>query len=205
MKIFAFVDVHGNKKIIDDIIKNVKKNDPDLLICLGDLSEFGQKSEELLEKFRILNKPMLIIPGNHDEYELKKAAKKFDFCIYLHKGAYKVNNIIFFGYGGGGFSFEEPELEFIAKKFKSELKKEDKIIILSHAPVYGTKTDYMDGLGHRGNRSLLKIIKEIKPMLVLCGHFHENAGKTDKVDSTIILNPGPSGKFIEINGNSINF
>ncbi len=70
--------------------------------------------------------------------------------------------------------------------------------MLSHAPVYGTKLDYLEGLGHRGNKSLRKVILDIKPKIALCGHLHENAGKIDKAGITIVLNPGPLGKIIEI-------
>ncbi len=35
-----------------------------------------------------------------------------------------------------------------------------------------------------------KLIEDIKPLVVLCGHVHESRG-IDKLGSTVIVNPGP--------------
>ena len=47
-------------------------------------------------------------------------------------------------------------------------------------------------------KSLREFIKKFKPKFVVCGHLHENEKKEDKLNNTIILNPGKYGKIIEI-------
>lgn len=199
MKLLVFSDVHSEKRYIDPLVKLAKKEKPDFLICAGDLADWGQNIVGLAKEFDKLDIPMILIPGNHEENEedLKKLIKETKNIIYLHSGSYEVNDIIFFGYGGGGFSKIDPVFERIMNKFKKTVK-DKKVIFVTHAPVFETKTDYIPGLGHVGDKSILKAIKEIKPILVVCGHIHDSAGTVDRVGDTVIVNPGPVGKIIEL-------
>ena len=48
MKIFAFTDTHSNLKSLDTVHEKVKRENPDLVICAGDISVFDQGSGLLL-------------------------------------------------------------------------------------------------------------------------------------------------------------
>jgi len=196
MKVLAFVDVHGDINALKNITK--KSAEADLLICAGDLSNWGQKLDYLLSLLSKTKKLLLIIPGNHEtNKEIKKSCSLFDFAQDLHKASYSLNNYIFFGYGGGGFALSNSEFEGITKKFKKTIKKNSKIILITHAPPYKTTLDKLP-IGHRGCKSIRKFVEDIQPKLVICGHMHENAGNEDKIKKTLIINPGKDGKIIEI-------
>ena len=199
MKLFAFTDVHGDRNIIKKIIKEAKEEHPDILICAGDLSNFGINFNRLLSMFETLKLPLLIIPGNHETQELvKNACKKTNFAISIHKGVFKLNNYFFFGYGEGGFEKEDREFENLAKKFKKEINKNSKVILITHAPPYKTNLDYLENTNsYHGNNSIRKFIEEVHPLINICGHLHENENKIGKINNTIIINPG-KGKIIEI-------
>ncbi len=198
MRLLAFVDVHGNKKAINGLIELSKKENPDALVCSGDISNFSSDLEEIIRSFKSAGKPLLIIPGNHeDENELNQLCKNFDFCIDIHKNVYKIGNYLFIGFGGGGFSFEDYEFEAFIRKIKNKISKEDKIILVTHAPIYGTKVDIIPGLGHRGCKSYRKFVEVFKPVVVICGHLHETEKISDKIGKTLIINPGKYGKIIE--------
>ena len=198
MKIFAFTDIHGDNKIINKILLQIKEESPDLLICAGDLSDFSQNLKNLILKFKITNLPLLIIPGNHETpEEIKQICKKTKFAIYLHRASYELNDYIFFGYGTGGFDREDKTFEKLIPKFKKSIKKNKKIILITHAPPYKTKLDKLSYIGYQGSVSIRKFIEIINPVIHICGHLHENAGNIDKIKNTVILNPG-DGKIIEI-------
>lgn len=199
MKLLVFSDVHSQKKYVDSLVKTAKEEKPDFLVCAGDLADWGENIIGMAKEFDKLEIPMILIPGNHeeDEEDLKRLVKETKNIIYLHSGSYNVNDVVFFGYGGGGFSKIDYKFERIINKFKKTIKNK-KIIFVTHAPVFETKTDIVPGIGHVGNKSILKAIKEIKPILVVCGHIHDSAGKVDKVGDTVIVNPGPKGKIIEL-------
>lgn len=198
MKVLVFVDTHGNKAALERIVRQAEK--VDLLICCGDISDWGQNLKNIFSILSKAKKPLLIVPGNHEmEEELEKVCSSFNYIVYLHQKSYELNNYIFFGYGGGGFALTDPKFEKITKKFKKTLKKNSKVILITHAPPYHTKVDLLNHLGHRGCKSIRRFIEEIQPAFHFCGHLHENNAKRDKVKNTFIVNPGPEGKIINLN------
>jgi len=199
MKILAFVDLHSDFGYLKKIIEKAKEKQPDFLVCAGDISDFGNDIEKIFKELEKLKIPMLIIPGNHESASnIDQLCKKFKFAINIHRGLYEINDYCFFGYGESGFDEEDPDFDKISNKFKKEIKPGKKIILVTHAPVYGTKVDYLDKLGHKGNKSIRRFIEEVQPKLAICGHFHETETQMDRIKNTVIINPGKFGKIILI-------
>lgn len=195
MKILAFVDLHGNKKAMRDIEKKAKS--ADVVVCAGDISIFENDLPDILRSLNKLNKTVIIIPGNHeDEKDLQMLSKRYSHIKDVHNRAYRIENYLFLGYGGGGFSTVDRDFEKLGKKFMKVMK-DRKVILVTHAPAYKTKLDDIDG-NSCGNKSITNFIKKAKPELVISGHLHENAGKEDKIGKTRLVNPGPYGKIIII-------
>jgi len=198
MKILAFVDLHGNYKALKEIKKKAKQ--ADLIVCAGDISIFENELDLLLLQLNELKKPVLIIPGNHeDDKDLSKLTKMFNNIIDIHKKTFIKENCLFLGYGGSGFSMVDKEFIETAKKFEKIIKKhqDKKIILITHAPPYKTKLDKIMN-EPCGNKSIKNFILKVKPNLVIAGHLHENAGKEDKIGKIKLINPGPFGKIINI-------
>ncbi len=197
MKIFAFTDTHGDEKLINKILTQIKQESPNIIICAGDISDFSKNLKNLILKFKDINIPFLIIPGNHETpKDIKKICEKTNFAIPLHKSAYEIGDYIFFGYGTGGFDKTNKNFEKMIPKFKEKMNNK-KVILVTHAPPYKTNLDKLEHIGHQGSLSIRKFIEIIHPIVHICGHLHENAGNTDKINNTLILNPG-NGKIIEI-------
>ncbi len=208
MKILAFVDTHGDRKAHNTIKKKAKE--ADLLLMAGDISNFEDKLTENMKDIDSVGKPILVIHGNHEDQDsMRRQCKMNKNTVFLHKGMFRIENYIFFGYGGGGFAEDDREFEKVAKDFKKAIKdakeevkkkhhgKKLKIVLILHAPPHGTDMDRIDGR-YVGNKSYRKFIDETKPTLVVCGHIHENAGRDQKVGKTILVNPGPEGVIIEL-------
>lgn len=194
MKILAFTDIHGDKKAVEAVLK--KANEADLLVCAGDISDWGKRSKEVLKELEKAGKPMLLLPGNHElADELALVAQKFSYVIYLHKGCYQLGEYMFFGYGNPGFATEEKEFENIAKQFRKTLRKEDKVILVTHGPPHGTELDYIHGR-HVGCKSITKFIQEVSPVVSISGHIHETFGVKQVIGKTLVINPGPEGKIL---------
>ena len=69
MKIAVFSDLHGNYQATKAILDDIKNNNYDEIICLGDIIGIGPKSKETLEL--VLNSNIDIVLGNHDLYYTK--------------------------------------------------------------------------------------------------------------------------------------
>lgn len=204
MKILAFTDAHGDMSAFDQII--IKAKDADLIVCAGDLTSWGSEINKILEKLKKAMKPMLVIAGNHEtDEELKKACAAFDYVICIdnqnYKGeiiTYEFENYVFLGYGGGGFSTKDQKFEQLTNQFAKHIKKDKKLILVTHAPPYGTRLDDMAAIGHRGSQSIMGFIEKYQPILSISGHLHETAERKQMIGKTLAINPGAFGKIIKI-------
>src|SRR3990167_399712 len=195
MKILAFSDIHDEITYLDIINKKTKKYDPDILICAGDISFFARNLNSSMTVLKKLNKPTLIIPGNHET-----APDIFSFksenLIPLHKQIYIKDDYCFYGYGGGGFSQTANDLFNNFKKFENKFENK-KLIIVTHFPPYKTDLDIINKI-HVGNKTLRDIILKYSPKIVISGHLHENERKSSYINKTLCINPGPKGIFLKI-------
>ncbi|MBI2658106.1 metallophosphoesterase [Candidatus Woesearchaeota archaeon] len=201
MKILAFTDIHGSSLALRRIGQKIKAQNPDLLVCAGDISIFEHGIVGIVRKLNRLNKMVIMVHGNHeDDSTFVKCSKLFRNIIFIHKKHFIKNSTLFLGYGGGGFSLTDREFEKTANaKFKKTIKsnKGKKIVLITHAPPYKTRLDKL-GQGHCGNKSIRQFIDKNKIDYLICGHLHENFGKEDKIKKTKIINPGPFGKIISV-------
>ncbi len=205
MKLLAFSDVHADEDRIGRLIKKAKKFKVDALLSAGDLSHFGSGIEEMFKKLNI-GLPLFIVPGNHESpKQIENAEKRYKFIRNLHAKTQLFDSILFFGCGGSSFTpfgtpyeLSEEELTKLLSKFDYTLKeKATKFVLITHESPYNTKLDTLSPT-HHGSKAVRNFIEKNKPNCCICGHFHENAGKQDKIDGTIIINPGYEGRVIEI-------
>lgn len=100
------------------------------------------------------------------------------------------------------------------KKFKEAKKRKRITIFIAHNCPYMTKLDKIKSKGapkevkgkHYGDFITKQLIKKYRPLLVICGHMHENQGM-QKVGKTTVINTGAAydGKaaLIELEGEKI--
>jgi Icc-related predicted phosphoesterase len=110
MMLLAFVDTHGDVASLRKLKKKAAK--ADLILCAGDISIFEKHLKILLHELNSFGKPVLIIPGNHEgDARLRAECSLRKNLFYLHKEFYEQDNILFVGYGGGGFSLRDEKFE----------------------------------------------------------------------------------------------
>lgn len=200
MKILAFTDLHLSKEHFKKLKRKVFFNRPNIIVCAGDISIFEQGLKEVLDKLSKLKEKIIMIHGNHEEDTvMKKLCEKHENIIFIHKKHYEEQGVIFLGYGGGGFSSIEKGFSKTGKNFSKIIKKnpEKKIVFITHAPPYNTKLDIIIDESC-GNKTFRQFIEKNRVDIAISGHLHENFGKEDKINDTLILNPGPSGKIIKL-------
>ena len=200
MKILAFTDIHGSLHAINRIEQKTRTQKLDLLVCAGDISIFESGITGIFRRLNKMNKEILIVHGNHeDEKTFIKASKTFKNVNFIHKKHFIKDDVLFLGYGGGGFSIVDRDFERVSHTFKKIIKENSakKIILVTHAPPYKTKLDKLVE-GHCGNKSIRHFIEKNRIDYLICGHLHENFGKEDKIHGAKIINPGPLGKIIVV-------
>jgi hypothetical protein len=205
MKVLFFVDTHG-LRALDRISEKAK--DADLLVCCGDISNFGTDIDKILKKMDSLNKKILLIHGNHESDDLGEQSKNYKNIIFIHNTYEIVGNYIFYGHGGGGFSQTDSEFrresDIFMKEFDSICKRDNKqykIVLLTHAPPFETKLDLVNEFeGHVGNKDIKDFLLKHKPIFAVSGHIHESAGSDETINDgqTRLINPGSSGMLITL-------
>jgi uncharacterized protein len=202
MKVLFFVDTHGMEEFMPEL--RYKARNADLLVCAGDFTIFENNIGALLAQLNSMEKKILIIPGNHEGASTIIAeAGGMQNIKCIHGSHHVEGDIIFLGYGGGGFAIEDHKFDIVAENFMKELKKLEqetgkkyRIVLVTHAPPYGVS---IDDLGtHVGCRNFTAFIKRHRPILSVSGHIHEYAGAEDQLGDTRVINPGPRGIMIEL-------
>lgn len=202
MRILACTDVHVPQGLYENLMKLKKKHKPQVLICCGDISIFGQGQEEILDILASIELPTFLVHGNHDDYELfEEYCDKVPHFHNVHKRFYEFGGYVFFGYGGGGFTYKQPDFEKWSKQMVKTLKNIGKPgIFLTHQPVHGTSMDIVWDGSHVGSKSFRSFVKKNSEqlMLVLSGHIHEGFKEHDNIDGVAIMNPGDDGVVIDL-------
>lgn len=215
MKILVIADIHGKFQILEKIINKAEKENPDLVICPGNITdmfdvvqEFSQLdvADIIIQKLLSLRKPLLCVPGNHDPYDILDVFD--DYKINLHGKRKKIMEINFMGFGGALTPFNtlfEPSEEE-TKETLERLAVEATTILVVHNPPKNTKTDKLKSGEHVGSTAVREFIHTHKPLLTITAHIHEAFGE-DKLGSTTLFNPGPAfqGRYglVEITKNKI--
>ncbi|RLG89419.1 MAG: YfcE family phosphodiesterase [Thermoprotei archaeon] len=210
MKLLAVVDIHGNVIGLEKVLKSVES---DILVIAGDVAPYRSIMSYRsilvpLSKYSDRFKEILIIPGNMDPEELPTYAETLSSNIHsIHFKALRINNYVFIGAGGSPITPFSTPTEYpdelienrLRKIFVSVISCNEPIILITHAPPYGTKVDKTYSGIHVGSRGIRRVIEEFKPIINICGHIHESPG-TDLVDKTIVINPGPlmRGKYVVV-------
>lgn len=199
MKALIFTDIHASISSFKKLQQKIETNKPEIIFCTGDFTVMEQNVEEVMHKINDLGLPTFLIHGNHEtELIVKKLSTRYKNIIFMHKRIMPYKDYYILGHGGGGFSRTDKDFEQYIRKNKDQLKNK-KVILMTHAPPYQTKLDYIDWLDENvGCKSYTDFIETFQPILALSGHIHECFGNTQLIGKTKLINPGPDGKIITL-------
>ena len=163
MKIAIFSDIHGNKEALQAIINDIKNNDIDEIISLGDNIGIGPNPKECLDL--IINNNINMVLGNHELYYLKgiEIDDEMGEGEKLHHNW--VRNQI------------TNDQKLFLEKCNLSIEKEinNKKILFEHFLInYNSKDDYpFQDLSIINNNSFNDIINSLDYNLIFIGHEHK--------------------------------
>jgi Icc-related predicted phosphoesterase len=207
MRIAALADLHFSPQSYDRIrdIMNRLRDEADLLILAGDLTNLGkpEEMESMLASLMRIRIPIVAVLGNHDfesgkQVELAKMMTAEGVKV-LDGSAYERDGVGFAGTKGfiGGFgrgvltAFGEPEVKSLVQtaidetlkleRALSMLRTEKRIVVTHYAPIVDTvKGEPEQIYPYLGSGRLSEVIDRHQAMLAVHGHAHHGAleGKT---------------------------
>lgn len=177
MIIDCIADLHGYYPKLDG---------GDLLIVGGDLTARDTINEhnEFCDWLDVQPySKKIVIAGNHDHRICEYSINSLRNCVYLFDSGTEFEKLKIWGcpyslYFSGvnpkcaAFMYDEDKL-----KEKYDLIPDNIDILVSHSPPYGI-LDESDKGTLCGSRSLRDTLDRIKPMVLVCGHIHEQGSKS---------------------------
>ena len=189
MKFLVVSDIHGNLAAADWMSSVAEAEDVDCVLALGDITDFGPN--EVAEKILgSIERDVYAIPGNCDPLSLPDMISSV--AIDMHGKTADLDGFHIAGLGGSNPTIFNTPFELDEDTIYKMLKPISKegMILMVHAPPYGINDMIPSGL-NVGSKSILKIVEEFRPILVLSGHIHEDYG-IKHINGTTFVNPGPA-------------
>lgn len=194
-------DVHGDAEAMKKLAERAEKENVDVVIIAGDLTEFDMYSKGMIKPFLERKKEVLFVVGNHDLSAGDVFAEKYGIRNIQFYPA-KIRNVGFFGCGtasvGPNFLAEEEIARYIEKGFE-KIKGAEKKILVTHMRPAGSAIETMiPRLRYSGSEAIREAIEKFRPDMNICGHIHEAEGLDEKLGGTLVIGAGPKGRIIEI-------
>lgn len=207
MKILAFTDPHGQTHAAGCVACLSAVHSPDFVACAGDVTDFGRVESGFLETLRSIRKTVFFVPGNHDSTDtVRLLAARNPFLKDITYSTADHFGIQVIGLPGTAKFWPgarpDPETVQSILNFWGALDRRRPVILLTHYPPSGTPLDGMDRMSPDAGGSPLvrEIIRVVAPTLVICGHYHPEAGKSCRLGPVELVNPGPCGKILTFTG-----
>ncbi len=199
MKVLAVADIHGSQYRLNLVLKNVARYQPDLVVVCGDITQFGpgELATTLLNQIPVQT---LAIPGNIDTFDVDEGITKSN-ATNLHQRRVVVQGIPFVGIGREIPTPLKNLMIVDGKAQKPLLETVDSTsVLVTHYPPFKLQDKIFIGT-HGGSKELRSLVDTRKPLLVLCGHIHEDPGVTQVEKTTVVncsLGKRTEGAIIEI-------
>lgn len=214
MKILAFTDPHGDPAMAEAVARAAAQEKPDLIVCPGDLSLFDQVEPGFFDTLRNIGRPIYFAPGNHDSDEFcSRITAEWPFLIdvsyrtldagpsFATRGLLlrRASPAILMGIPGR-MDFEpgrEAAPETVEGLWSPQEGKP--VVTLSHYPPTDCALDGGEATDDAGGSALVRLVlQKIKPDLAVCGHYHQAFGRSGRLGPTLLMNPGPAGRILDL-------
>ena len=187
MRIYAVADIHGRTETIEKIKKTVQSESPDLMILAGDATQYFSPLKPL-SQLEELGIPVFAVRGNSDFKSVESLIRQREKITLLGREAKSFQGQSFIGLNGTlPLPFVSKVCLFESRRFREiENRVTPETILVVHPPPRGI----CDQVGNRfsaGSFCLRRFIENHPPLMVVCGHIHEQAGYR-YLKNTLIVN-----------------
>jgi hypothetical protein len=197
VKLLIFSDIHNDWKALDRLLAI----DADYYIAAGDQVTWAKGIERAGEILAQHGDKVYVLPGNHESAEMVAGMCARHRLHDLHERHIEVGK---WHVAGLGYSSPTP---FNTPGEYSEAQIEERLqrfadltplVLVCHAPPYGTLLDRIKPGLHAGSRSVREFIEKYQPAHFFCGHIHEAEGVAIEMGRTRAKNVGKAGHLLEL-------
>lgn len=212
MRILSAGDLHGDSGLAKKLAEKAAKENVDLVILCGDLTEGDEKTDNLIGPFLKQGKKVVLVPGNHESIATADFLSKVYGVKNLHGYGIKIfdpdpkksskdkSYVGLFGCSGvnlGIHQVTDKDAYDMFMRGHHYVKDANVTIMVSHVHPSGTKMEKFTQF-FEGSKAVRRAIDKFQPDIMLCSHVHEAEGLEEKIGKTRVLNVGRKGKIFDI-------
>jgi Icc-related predicted phosphoesterase len=198
LKLLIFSDIHTDWKTLEDLLGV----EADFYIAAGDQVTFQHGLDRCGEILQTRAGQMYVLPGNHESAaDIENMCARFGLHN-LHERSIQVGR---WHVAGLGYSSPTPfhtPGEYTEAKIAEKIEPFaalEPLVLICHAPPYGTALDQIRPGLHAGSKSIREFIDARQPEYFFCGHIHEAEGVEIRMGRTRARNVGKQGYLLELN------
>lgn len=199
MKLLAVGDIHGDKSLLDQVVKQSICEDVDAIVICGDLSGPENDLTGLIGPLKQTNKRVFLMHGNHDQQASMQVLSEVYDTKFLHGNSYQIQDVSLVGCGGSNIGpeamSEEKIDEYLTQAFTSATT-EKKILITHNHPDNTMMQNFSDFVPP--SQAIAKAIENFKPDIAICAHIHEAGGVEEKIGNTRLINVSRTPTIINL-------
>src|SRR3989344_3159003 len=196
MRILSAGDLHGDIGLVKKLAEKAERENVDVVILCGDLTEGDEKTVNMIGPFLKKKKKVLIVPGNHESPATADFLAQFYGIKNLH--GYSVRfvdpkdskNIGVFGCSGvnlGIHQISDKDAYDLLSKGHKYIKDSDFKIMVTHVHPTGTKMEKFTSF-FEGSKAVRRAVEKFQPDIMLCSHVHEAEGLEEMIGKTKVIN-----------------
>lgn len=197
MRLLIFSDIHNNWKALERLLAI----EADYYIAAGDQVTWAKGIDRAGEILAQRGDKVYVLPGNHESADLVAGMCARHGLHDFHEQHIAVGK---WHVAGLGYSsptpfntpgeYSEAQIEERLRKFAALAP----LVLVCHAPPYGTALDRVRAGLHAGSKSVREFIEKYQPEYFFCGHIHEAEGKEMVMGRTRAKNVGKAGHLLEL-------
>jgi Icc-related predicted phosphoesterase len=196
-KLLIFSDIHTDWKTLERIVSV----DADFYVAAGDLATWGRGLDRCGQVLRTRGEKVWVLPGNHES-----AAQIATFCEQYGLHNFHERHFAAGAYHIAGLGYSSPT-PFDTPGEYTETQIADRLapfadlhplVLVCHAPPYGTALDEVRPGLHAGSTAVRDFIERSRPAHFFCGHIHEAEGVSIDMGGTHAHNVGKKAYLLEL-------
>ena len=152
-------------------IEEINTNDSEFVILSGDLTNEGS-DQQLYNVKKILgnlDKPIYVIPGNHEDTWSQSALKSFNDIWGNDRFVFETDNYVFIGINCGPYMkmgdghIKHEDLRWLELELASRCTDGKRVISINHYPIKDDLDNWQD---------YINVLQKYPTVVHICGHYH---------------------------------
>ena len=197
MRLLVFSDIHTDWKTLEALLSV----EADYYIAAGDQATWSKGLDRCGAILQRRAGRVYVLPGNHESadqiaamcarYGLHDFHERYFQAGRWHIAGLGYSNPTPFNTPG---EYSEPQIAGRLQRFASLAP----LVLVCHAPPYGTALDCIRPGLHAGSTAVRDFILQYQPEYFLCGHIHEAEGAAIQMGRTRARSIGKAGHLLEL-------